>query len=311
MTRQLGLASRPMNESLLLIVLMLSAGYVSARLSLLPDNAADTLQRFVIYVCLPALVLSIVPSLRWQPGLLWVVLTPWLLLGVGVAAVLVAARTFAFSDGVKAALLLCVPIGNTSFLGFPMLEALVGRDAIQVGLLYDQLGSFLILATYGLFIVARFGSGETPTPLAIVLRVFRFPSFVALCVGLMIQLAPDAWPSTAHAIVTRVGATLVPIAMFAVGLKLQLRPPRPWQPFAFGLSMKMVVFPLLAFGLTQLLGLTGVPARVIVLESGMPSSISMGALAIMAGFAPELAAAMVGYGILLSLLTLPVFAGLG
>lgn len=299
-----------MSESLLLIVVMLSAGYLCRQLSVLPDNAAETLQRFVIYVCLPALVLSIVPSLRFRSDLYLVVLMPWLLLGVGVGAVLLARRVLGLSPQVTACLLLCVPLGNTSFLGYPMLEALVGRDAIKTALLYDQFGTFMILASFGLFVVARFGTGEPPTLKAVVLRVVTFPSFIALCVGLLIPSVPNLWPSVAQGIAARVGATLVPIAMFAVGLKLQLRPPRPWQPFAFGLLTKMVAFPLIALGVTRLLGVGGLTAQVIVLESGMPSMISAGALAIMAGFAPELAAALVGYGILVSLITLPLLVSL-
>ena len=57
-----------------------------------------------------------------------------------------------------------------------------------------------------------------------------------------------------------------------------------------------------------LLGLHGDMARTTVLESAMPSMVTAGALAISHNLAPRLAAAMVGYGLLLSLLTLPFWA---
>ena len=47
--------------------------------------------------------------------------------------------------------------------------------------------------------------------------------------------------------------------------------------------------------------------QVSVLESAMPTMITAGALAIAHNLAPRLAAALVGYGILLSLLTLPAW----
>ena len=50
--------------------------------------------------------------------------------------------------------------------------------------------------------------------------------------------------------------------------------------------------------------------RANVLESAMPSMITAAALAISHQLAPRLAAALVGYGILLSLLTLPAWAWL-
>jgi hypothetical protein len=237
-----------------------------------------------------------------------VVLAPWLLLGVGVVLVLIGARVMRLSRDVKAALLLCVPIGNTSFLGFPMLETFLGHDAIRIGVLYDQLGSFLILATYGLIVVARYTGEASPTLLSVMRRVMKFPSFVALCLGLLISQVPSLWPEALQALAVRVGSTLVPVAMFAVGLKLQLKPSRPLQPLAFGLLAKLLVLPLIAWALVHAFGVTGLPARVVVLESGMPASVSAGAFAIMAGLAPELAAALVGYGILLSFVTLPLLS---
>lgn len=66
--------------------------------------------------------------------------------------------------------------------------------------------------------------------------------------------------------------------------------------------------PAFALWLVPLLGLHGDMARTVVLESAMPSMITAGALAIAHNLAPRLAAAMVGYGLLLSLLTLPLWA---
>jgi predicted permease len=45
----------------------------------------------------------------------------------------------------------------------------------------------------------------------------------------------------------------------------------------------------------------------VVLEAAMPPMITSAALAAMAGLAPELAAAMVGYGTLAAMATLPLW----
>lgn len=299
-----------MNEPLALIVVMLATGYLSARRGWLPEHAAEVLHRFVITVCLPALVLSIVPTLTLERALLWAAVVPWLLLGAGAALVALAGRVLSLSREVRATLLLCAPLGNTSFLGYPMLEALIGPDAVRVGVLYDQLGSFLMLTTYGLLVVAHYSGGDRPGPGAIALRVVRFPAFVALCAGAVFNLVPGLWPPLAAGIAARVGGCLVPIAMFAVGLQLQLRPPRPWPAFAAGLLIKMIALPALALAIVGGLGLDGPTGGAIILESAMPPMITAGALAIMARLAPELAAALVGYGIVISLATLPVWAAL-
>jgi predicted permease len=68
--------------------------------------------------------------------------------------------------------------------------------------------------------------------------------------------------------------------------------------------------PLLAWPLSLAFGLEGERLQANVLESAMPTMITAAALAISHRLAPRLAAAMVGYSILLSLLTLPLWAWL-
>ncbi len=297
-------------SSLVLLLTMLGLGYGCARGKALPDNAADTLNRFVIYVSLPALVLQLLPKLRWEPGLYVLVLTPWLLLAVGAGCVLLAARWFGWSRQVLGALLLCVPLGNTSFLGFPLLTALLGPQSVRFGVLYDQLGSFLIVSTYGLYVLARFSGEAVPSAASVARRVLRFPPFMALCAGLLVAWTGWQYPPALSALLSRVGDTLVPLAMFAVGLKLQLRPPKQYAALAFGLGVKLVALPLCALGLVRALGAAALPAKVAVLEAGMPAMITAGALAMLAGLAPELSAALVGYGIVLSLVTVSAWARL-
>jgi predicted permease len=96
--------------------------------------------------------------------------------------------------------------------------------------------------------------------------------------------------------------------MFAVGLRIELRFPRPWSSFALGLGLKLVLMPLLAWLLARGLGAPPLLAQVAVLEAGMPAMITAGAIAMLAGLAPELAAGLVGYGVLVSMLTLPMIA---
>ncbi|KAF1013349.1 MAG: hypothetical protein GAK31_03498 [Stenotrophomonas maltophilia] len=79
------------------------------------------------------------------------------------------------------------------------------------------------------------------------------------------------------------------------------------RPLAVGLLLKLVVLPALALPLSWALGLQGLMLKANVLESAMPTMITAAALAISHRLAPRLAAALVGYGIVLSLLTLPAW----
>ena len=115
-----------------------------------------------------------------------------------------------------------------------MIGALLGPDAIRYAVVYDQLGSFFALATYGLIVVARFSGGGAPSRLATACSALvKFPPFVALLLALLPFPHPALLDRRARAYL---GDTLVPIAMFAVGLKLELRPPSELRAFAYGLD---------------------------------------------------------------------------
>lgn len=287
-----------------LVVSMLLAGLLVQRLESFPENAAETLNRFVIQICVPAMVLLMVPKLRITPDLLLLAVTPWVLTALAIPLVLGASRAFGWPPGVQAALLLCVPLGNTSFIGYPMIGALLGEDKVPLAVVFDQLGSFILLSSYGLFVVARYEGTDPPTFRTIAMRMLRFPPFIALLVALL----PIPHPVWLDAALRRVGEALVPIAMFAVALKMKLRWPKERSALVLGLVTKMILLPAVALAMARAAGVPADVLRVNVMEAAMPPMITAGALAIAGGLAPELAAALVGWGIVFSIGTLPLWA---
>jgi len=295
-------------DAFALILAMLALGYAFQRLRVLPDNAAQTLNLVVLYVCLPAAVLRYAPRLHLEPALFGVAAVPWLLLLATVALVSLLARWLKLRDDERAVLLLTVSLGNTSFLGYPLTRALIGEHALPYAVIYDQFGAFLILSTFGLWVLARYRGDRTPTAREVLVRILRFPPIWALCIGFTVMPAdPPAWVAGG---LQRLSDALLPLAMLTIGLSVKLALPRDeLKPLAAGLVLKLALLPALALPLVRLLGLHGEMARTTVLESAMPSMVTAGALAIAHGLAPRLAAAMVGYGVLLSLATLPLWAG--
>lgn len=297
-------------DAFALVLAMLALGYAFQRLRVLPGNAAQTLNLIVLYVCLPAAVLRYAPRLHVEPALLGLVAVPWLLLLATIASVAALARWLGLRDEERAVLLLTVALGNTSFLGYPLTRALIGEHALPYAVVYDQFGAFLILSTYGLWVLARYGGEAKPDAREMALRIAKFPPLWALLSGFTVMPAdPPAWIATG---LQRLSDALLPLAMLTIGLSVRLTLPREeLKPLAAGLILKLTLMPAIATVLVPLLGLHGAMARTTVLESAMPSMVTAGALAIAHDLAPRLAAAMVGYGVLISLLTLPLWAQWG
>ena len=296
-------------DAFALILAMLALGMLFARLRVLPANTTEVLNGVVLYLCLPASVLIYVPRLQLNLSLLGLMLTPWLLAGVTVLALLALRRPLRLRREEHAALLLCVGLSNSSFIGYPMVRALLGETALPYAVVYDQFGTFVLLSSFGLYVLARYG-GETPPSLRqTLLRMARFPPLWALAFALTLMPAqPPAWIALG---LQHLADAMLPLVMLAVGFSIQLRLPREeLKPLAAGLLLKLLLLPALAWPLSWALGLRGQALQANVLESAMPTMITAAALAISHRLAPRLAAALVGYGILLSLVTLPAWAWL-
>lgn len=293
-------------EPFFITIICLLIGILLRRLPLFPSETGKVLNLFVIYVSLPPLVLLKVGALSFSPDLLVPAVMPWVMLALSAMAILLLAKISGWPREVTGALLLLVPMGNTSFLGIPMVSAFFGEQAVSYAVLYDQLGSFLCLATYGSFVLALYGRGNRhPAAREVFIKVITFPPFIALILALLLRSV--SYPLVLTTLLVSLSSTLVPVVMVAVGFQITFRlKQEALAPLSLGLILKLVVAPLLALLLCRAFGLDSPAAKISIFESGMPPMVSAGALAIIAGLSPELSAALVGLGILLSLLTLPL-----
>nr|WP_275401460.1 AEC family transporter [Wenzhouxiangella limi] len=288
----------------MIILTLIAAGWLFARARLLPEATPDVLNRVVITLCLPALIVIHVPTLEPAWSLLPLILIPWLLLATTVLVILPLARVMALSREATAALLVLIPLGNTSFLGFPLIEALLGQEFIRLAVVYDQFGSFLIVCTHVLFVVGWYGEGANPDFRSMGRRIASFPPFLALLFALV--LGNHWFPAWLMQIIERFADMLLPLVTLAIGMSLRLRLVRRdrW-PLVIGLLGKLAVLPGLAMIMALLFGAEPDVAMVAVLESAMPPMITAAALLTSAGLALRLAPAMVAWGVLCSALTVP------
>lgn len=293
-------------DNIILIVVLLLIGIGLRYIPAFPKNTAQVLTSFVIYVSLPALILTRIPELSTSRDVYVPIIMPWIMLAFSAMIVLGLSRLFHWSREVTGVLMLLVPLGNTSFFGIPMIEAFFGLHMVPYALLYDQFGTFLALATYGSVIIALYSDQGKATWRAILHKVVTFPPFIALVLALILSQTTSILSDIGF-ILHPLEATLVPLVIIAVGLKMEFRvEPRHVKPALSGLAVKVVVAPLIALGLIYLFNLHSPAAHVAVFEAGMPPQISAWALAMSAGLAPRLGAMMVGVGIIISFLTLPL-----
>lgn len=296
-------------EHLGLIVAYLAIGWVLQHVRSMPEQSSMVLNQYVIHIAVPALILLHLPRLEISTAVLAPLLTPWLMYLLALILVFVASRIFQWGRELTGALLVIVPLGNTSFLGFPFVEAFYGEDGLPFAVIYDQAGSFLALALISSSIAAHYSTAnkQAPSMKQRLLNLLKFPPVLALIAALFI--GQKEYPSILQPLIENLAATLIPVVMVAVGLQLRLRVARDdIGPFITALSIKLILLPCAALALFALLGINSLAAQVSIFEAAMPPMITGGAIAIGAGLKPRLVAAILGYGILFAMFTLPMMA---
>jgi len=295
-------------SNLLLILACLGIGLLLQRSTRMPRDSASALNLYVLYVALPAMILTEIPKLTLDQRALLPVISSWVVMASTAALVWLTARGFGWSRSVTGALMLVIVLGNTSFVGIPLIQALLPPEALPYALLYDQTGTVIALNTYAV-IVAAWYSGQDTSWRKVSRTIFTFPPFVVLL--LAFATFPLDYPHWFTYATGRIAESLVPVVMVAVGLQWQLKLDKEHLlPLTVGLGYKLVLIPAIVFAVFAVLGLNSVAAQAVALQTAMPAMISAGVVAMAHGLAPRLVSTIVGYGLLLSLVTVPLWSQL-
>lgn len=285
--------------------LLVGGGFVLARRGVVRPELATDLNRLVLVGPLPALIFLAVhdvaprQALLALPALAWVAVVASLLLGWA------ASLAFGLARGEAGVVMLAMAFGNTTYLGYPAVEALYGRDHLAFAIWYDQLGATLAATTVGALVAFRLGTAGGGVG-AVARRLLAFPPLWAVALGL--ATTGLALPIPLREVLARVGELTVPLMLLALGCAL-----RPegllarWKPLAAVSAYKLVAMPALVWLGARAMGLPADMARVAVIEAATPVMFYALVLAQAGGLATALMADLVMASTLLALITLPLW----
>lgn len=284
-----------------LIIICLLSGLLLRRFGSLPANAHLGLNSWLVYVAIPATALLYVPTIEWSRQMIWPISAPffcffgaWLIWGSSKKESVEQRRT-------RGALLLSAGLCNTSFVGFPITSAFYGEEGLKIAVVCDQM-SFLLLSTVGVIVSLNYSGGEHRLHTSVMLRkLFLFPPFLGFMTGLM--LPEVATFNELPLLWSKLSATLIPVALFSIGLQMDSWEGITDPALAKGIVYKLLLAPLAFMVVVWVAGGEGLLAKVAVLEIAMATMATSSVLAVQYGLNARICNLMLGVGIPLSLLT--------
>lgn len=292
-------------DSIILLFLCMVTGVGLQFVKAFPANSYIAFNQFVIHISLPALALYYIPRIVISTQLLYPLGIAWIGFLLSFVFFSILGRKFGWSKKLTGCLILMGGLGNTSFVGFPVIEALYGQQGIETAIIVDQPGSFMVMATLGIVVAALYSRGK-PNAKAIAQKIFLFPPFIAFFIALFMNALHFEFMPAWQTVFQKLGSTVTPIALVAVGL--QLKPDIKSKHFGFlalGLFFKLMITPAFFYILYKLvLKQNGLAIDVSITEAAMAPMITASVLATSYGLKPKLSSMMIGIGIPLSFLTL-------
>lgn len=280
--------------STLLVVLpifaLILAGWLARRVGVLGAAATTELNRFVVFLALPALLFDVTAhahwSAIWKPGFIGA----FGLSSLAVFAVTVLVRrgqgrplADASVDGLNAG------YANCGFMGFPLGLVALGPEAlapITVAAIITVCGVFavaIVLIETGLrreAAAAGRSGPRRPVWLAVGRSLVRNPLLVAPALGGLVPSAGLTLPAPVETFLKLLGGAAAPCALVALGLFLAQTRRRPGGDRGGGqgrvaallVGLKLAGHPLLAYGLGRyLFDLPPLLLHVAVLMAALPT----------------------------------------
>lgn len=274
------------------IYIPLLVGFILKLTKVFSNDDAKTLINFVIYLSLPALSFKTSSTIPLSAQSIKIAICAWVSISLCILTSYALAKLMHLEKSDERSFIAVSSFGNTAFLGFPLTISLFGEKALPYAVIYDSLGSFLMVSTLGILLL----SGKPNLK-----NVLLFPPFIGFALGLILRPF-ELYPHLNY-IAEFLISPLMPTVLFALGLSLELKPVSA-KLLALALSIKMLLSPLYAIIVASALDLPPLALKVCVLESSMPTMLTASALILKFGHNYQLAISSSAVGITLWLIIL-------
>ncbi len=291
---------------------VIGVGYWAGRTRFFSAEATAYLTKFVFYFALSAMLFRFSANLAisdvWDTRLAIAYL--W-----GTAFVYGLASLIGFLRGLdvptNAIEAQCAVIGNTGFLGVPMLTLLLGADAIGTILLALAIDLIVFSSLIVILITgARDGQVSLRMLRAIVIGLVKNPMIVAISLGFVWSGLSIPIPDPMNDFLAILGGAATPGALFAIGASLALTSPDKMQVAGWLTFCKLVLHPLfVGVAALFLFGVDPFKAGVIIAVSALPVAGNVFMLAQHYGVAPARVSTAILVSTAFSILTVSLVVG--
>lgn len=290
-------------QQIIIIFAVAAVGFWAAKCGIISESGNKTISKVILYLTLPAMIIasvSDVPSDFSDWDILQILLISTISYGILGLFGFIAPRLLKAERKDYGLYTFATMFGNVGFMGFPILSAIFGPQAVFIAAIFN-LPMNLLCFTLGVLLVAPRGT-------KLHMKEFFTPSVVSSIIAPLLYLLPFAVPGAVYDGFSLLGSATIPLAMLMIGSSIARLPFKEiWNlpklylvsaikllvcPVALWLILKPFIHDPLFFGIAVVLAM-------------MPSATNSTLLCIEYGGNELLASRCVCISTILSALTIP------
>ena len=294
--------------NILPIFFLILIGFLCKQSGFPGNNFWVPAERLAYYVLLPALIIrnlanTDLSTLPTGPMALTI-----LSLGASMTLIILIIKPILRTDNSAFTSVLQGGIRINAYICFAVADALFGPSAIALCAYFIAI-MMPFLNTIIITLMAFYGEAQKPTVYRIFLEVIRNPIILACGVGWFINTLGIPIPNPILDLLEILDRATLPIALLCVGAGLVVERSGLF-PLSVSVLLKLCCMPAIAYGLSILFGIYGLPLAIIILFAGAPTSPASYVLARQMGGDGNLMAAIISVQTVMAMLTLPVILSL-
>ena len=273
---------------LLPVLLIAGGGFAFSRLV---NHDPVVLTKLTFYILTPSLIFYALYTRPVTGGELATTLAfVFLIHGLLFGLAHLGASLFRLDRETRTAAVLTLSLSNTGNYGLPLLLFAFGEKGFALGLLYI-LGHMAFQITFG---VATASWQKGMSPWRIPVNLLKVPWIYAFGIALLLRGTGTTLPVPLYRPIELLSQAAIPVQLLLLGIQLGQVRLRGLMREVVPLTLaKLIIPPVLAFGLTAALGVHGLLRSVLIVEASTPAAVNSLVLSLQYGRRPDLVSSIV------------------
>lgn len=291
---------------------LIGLGYGAGRTKFFTEEATAYLTKFVFYFALSAMLFRFSANLSLSEVFDGRLVAAYLWGTAFVYGIASLAGFFRKLDVATTAIeAQCAAIGNTGFLGVPMLILLLGERAIGPVMLVLAVDLVVFSSLIVILITASKDGKFSPSIFKTIgIGLVKNPMIVSITLGFVWSATTLPLPAPVNEFLALLGAAATPGALFAIGASLASKSTERMEVALWLSFCKLILHPLfVAIGALWLFPIDRYSAAVIISAAGLPVAGNVFMLAQHYGVAPQRVSAAILVSTAISIVTVSLVIG--